>query len=164
MRTILINTAALLVAASTAVCGDPVTAPTSQLTLAGARQIIASAVNEAQRLKSPGGSIAVVDAGGHLVALERLDHSFTASPGIAIGKARTAALFQKPTRVFETLINEGRTTMVTLPEFTPLQGGVPIEADGEIVGAVGVSGAASAQQDDAIATFAAQALHAAGKR
>jgi len=70
-------------------------------------------------------------------------------------------LFKKPTRVFEDLVNGGRTTMVTLPDFTPLQGGVPITSGGQVVGAVGVSGASSAQQDEDIANAAAAAFTAA---
>lgn len=139
---------------------DPATLPAPTLSLAGARQVIAAALAEAQRLQAPGGSIAVVDSGGYLIALERLDHTFAASAAIAQGKARTAVLFRKPTRVFEDLVNNGRTAMVALPDFIPLQGGVPIELQGQMVGAVGVSGAASAQQDDDIARVAAQALGA----
>jgi glc operon protein GlcG len=136
--------------------GEPATTSQAVLTLAGAKQVIASALAEADRLKAPGGSIAVVDAGGHLIALERLDNTFAASADIAVGKARTAALFKKPTRVFEDLVNGGRTTMVTLPDFTPLQGGVPLAVGGQVVGAVGVSGAASARQDEDIANAAGQ--------
>ena len=125
------------------------------LTLDGAKTVIAAAVAEAKRVNAPGGVIAVVDDGGNLMALERLDGTFAAGANISIGKARTAAIFKRPTRFFEDIVNKGRTTMVALPDFTPLQGGVPVMVDGQIVGAVGVSGAASAQQDDEIATAAA---------
>ncbi|MGH7358627.1 MAG: GlcG/HbpS family heme-binding protein, partial [Candidatus Rokuibacteriota bacterium] len=64
------------------------------LTLEGARQIIATAIGEARRVKAPGGVIAVVDDGGNLMALERLDGTFAAGANISIGKARTAALFK----------------------------------------------------------------------
>jgi glc operon protein GlcG len=127
------------------------------LTLDGAKQVIAQATAYAKANQAPGGAIAVVDASGLLVSLERLDGTFPAAPNISIGKARTAALFRKPTRDFENLVNKGRITMTTLPDvtpFTPLQGGVPIVIDGVVVGAVGVSGAASAQQDDDIAQAA----------
>jgi glc operon protein GlcG len=127
------------------------------LTLEGAKQVIAAAVADAKRRDAPGGSIAVVDEGGHLIALERLDETFPASAGISIGKARTAAIFRRPTKAFEDIINKGRTAMVTLPDFTPLQGGVPLVVGGEVVGAIGVSGAASAQQDEDIALAAAEA-------
>lgn len=125
------------------------------LTLEG---VIASAVAEAKRLNAPGGVIAVVDEGGNLMALERLDGTFAAGANISIGKARTAALFKRPTKVFEDIIKNGRTSMVALQDFTPLQGGIPIMVNGEIVGAVGVSGAASAQQDEDIATAGANAI------
>jgi glc operon protein GlcG len=100
----------------------------------------------------------VVDEGGNLVAVERLDNTFAAGANISIGKARTAALFKRPTKFFEDVINKGRTAMATLPDFTPLQGGIPIIVDGQVVGAVGVSGAASAQQDEELAIAGANAL------
>lgn len=146
--------AAVLPAAS--LNGSPV------LSLDGARTVVASATRQARILKTTG-AIAVVDTGGNLLALERVDGTFPASAGIAIGKARTAALFQKPTRVFEDAVNKGRTSMVALSGgamegFTPLAGGVPIVTDGKVVGAVGVSGAASAAQDEELALGVAKAL------
>jgi glc operon protein GlcG len=128
------------------------------MTLEGAKKVIAAAVAEAKKLNAPGGAIAVVDEGGNLVAVERLDNTFAAGANISIGKARTAALFKRPTKAFEDIINKGRTAMTTLADFTPLQGGVPIMADGQIVGAIGVSGAASAQQDEELAIAGANAL------
>lgn len=128
------------------------------LTLKGAKKIIAAAVAEAKSKNAPGAAIAVVDDGGNLVAVERLDNTFAAGANISIGKARTAALFKRPTKVFEDIINKGRTTMVALPDFTPLQGGVPIIVDGQIIGGIGVSGAASAQQDEELAIVGANAL------
>lgn len=130
------------------------------LTLAGARLVIAAAMADARARQAPGGVIAVVDDGGNLIALERLDNTFAAGAAVSIGKARTAVLFKRPTRVFEEIIRNGRTPMIALDDFTPLQGGVPIEIDGQIVGAIGVSGAASAQQDDEIAIAGAQAFAA----
>lgn len=128
------------------------------LSIDGARQVIASATAQARMLKAAG-VIAVVDAGGNLMALERLDGTFAAGANVAIGKARTAALFQKPTKFFEDVIAKGRTSMVALNDFTPLQGGVPLAIDGQIVGAVGVSGANSAAQDEELAMAGAHALH-----
>jgi glc operon protein GlcG len=127
------------------------------LTLEGARQIIATAIGEARRVKAPGGVIAIVDDGGNLMALERLDGTFAAGANISIGKARTAAIFKRPTRAFEDIIKNGRTAMVALPDFTPLQGGVPIIVGDEVVGGIGVSGAASAQQDEELALAGAAA-------
>lgn len=130
------------------------------LTLDGAKKVIEAAKAEARRVKAPGGVIAVVDDGGNLMALERLDGTFAAGAQISIGKARTAALFKKPTKAFEDIIKNGRTAMVALPDnlFTPLQGGVPVIVEGQLVGAVGVSGAASAQQDEELALAGASAL------
>jgi glc operon protein GlcG len=121
------------------------------LTLEGAKKVIAAAEAYARQNHAPGGVIAVVDDGGNLIALERLDGTFSAGANIATGKARTAVMFQKPTKVFEDLINKGRTTMVALKDFTPLQGGIPIVVGEQIVGGVGVSGTASSQQDEELA-------------
>ena len=95
--------------------------------------------------------MAVVDDGGNLMALDRLDGTFAAASNIAIGKARTAAQFKKPTRFFEDVIAKGRTAMTALPDFTPLGGGLPLIVDGQVIGAVGVSGAASAKEDEELA-------------
>jgi glc operon protein GlcG len=134
------------------------------LTLDGAKSVAASAIAYARSKQAPGGAIAVVDAGGALVYLERLDGTFLNASDISIGKARTAALFGKPTRVFEDLVNKGRYAMLGVPvvaPFTPLQGGVPIMIGGKVAGAIGVSGAASAAQDDEIASAAAAAFEQA---
>ncbi|MBS1807082.1 MAG: heme-binding protein [Acidobacteria bacterium] len=132
------------------------------LTLDGAKKVIEAAKAEAKRLSAPGGVIAVVDDGGNLMALERLDGTFAAGANISIGKARTSVLFKRPTKAFEDIIKNGRTAMVALPDsfFTPLQGGIPINVDGQIVGGVGVSGAASAQQDEELAIAGAKVLEA----
>src|SRR5216683_3133369 len=123
------------------------TADKKSLTLDGAKRVIA-----------------VVDAGGNLMALERLDGTFAAWANISIGKARTAVLFQKPTKVFEDIINKGRTAMAALPDsfFTPLQGGIPVLLDGQIIGGVGVSGAMSAAQDEQLAIAGADAAKSFG--
>lgn len=133
------------------------------LTLQGAERVIAAAKAEAQRLQAPGGVVAVVDDGGNLMALERLDGTFSAGANISIGKAKTAVMFKKPTRFFEELINssgKGRTVMTALENFTPLIGGIPITVDGQIVGGVGVSGAASADQDEQLAIAGSKAFEA----
>lgn len=127
------------------------------LTLDGARRIIAASLAEAHKVRAPGAVVAIVDDGGNLIALERLDNTFAAGANISIGKARTAALFKRPTKAFEDIIGKGRTSMVALNDFTPLQGGVPIVHDGQILGGVGVSGAASAQQDEQLALAGAEA-------
>ena len=151
-------TAALAFAvAACTFAGDAAVASKKTLTLDGARKVIAGAVAEATK-NNEGAVIAVVDNGGNLMALERIDGTFPAGANISIGKARTAALFQKPTRFFEEIINKGRTAMTALNDFTPLQGGVPILIDGELVGAVGVSGAKSAADDEKVAMAGAAAL------
>jgi glc operon protein GlcG len=126
------------------------------ITLDGAQLVLAAAQAEARR-QNCAGVIAVVDEGGNLVALTRLDGTFPAGAMVSIGKARTAALFRKPTAFFEEVIRNGRTAMTALDDFTPLQGGVPILVDGQVVGAVGVSGASSAMVDEVIASVAATA-------
>jgi glc operon protein GlcG len=131
------------------------------LTLRGAERVIAAAKTEAERLQAPGGVVAVVDDGGNLMALERLDGTFSAGANISIGKAKTAVMFKKPTRFFEELINssgKGRTVMTALENFTPLIGGIPVTVDGQIVGGVGVSGAASADQDEQLAIAGSKAF------
>src|SRR5437667_8470887 len=130
------------------------------LTIDGAKRVIAASVAYAKKNNAPGGVIAVVDEGGNLMALERLDGTFAAGANISIGKARTAVLFKRPTKVFEDIIKNGRTAMVALPDafFTPLQGGIPIEINGQVVGAVGVSGASTAQEDEELAILAATSV------
>src|ERR687892_2300465 len=125
------------------------------LALSDAHRLVTLAIAEATRLNAPGGTIAVADAGGHVVALERLDNTFPASAAVAVEKARTSAVFRKPTRDFENAVKNGRTSLVAVDVMLPLQGGVPLVRAGQVIGAIGVSGAASAQQDDDIATAAA---------
>ncbi len=145
--------AMLLLSAISAITIAQTVTDKKTLTIEGAKKVIAAAVAYAKKNNAPGGVIAVVDDGGNLMALERLDGTFAAGANISIGKARTAVLFKRPTKVFEDIIKNGRTAMVALPDslFTPLQGGIPIVVDGQIVGGVGVSGASSAQQDEELA-------------
>lgn len=133
------------------------------LTLAGASAVLECVVARAQSLHTTG-SIAVVDAGGQLLAFARVDGSFPGSSEVAIGKARTAALFEKPTANFEEIIKNGRTSMLALDHFTPLKGGVPIRFHDMVIGAVGVSGAASADQDEELATLGAATLSSLEKQ
>src|SRR5215217_7819937 len=149
-----------LLVLSAAVFANAQTVEKKALTIDGARKVIAGAVAYAKKNNAPGGVIAVVDDGGNLMALERLDGTFAAGANISIGKARTAVLFKRPTKVFEDIIKNGRTSMVALNDFTPLQGGIPIVVDGDVVGGVGVSGAASAQQDEELAIAGAAAIGA----
>ena len=149
---------ALLLSVADAVAGDDV-ATKHTLTLDGAKKAADAAVAYAKANGAPGSAIAIVDDGGHLLYFGRLDGTFTASPNISIGKAKTAALFKKPTSDFENVINKGRFAMTALPpDFTPLQGGVPIKHGDHVIGAIGVSGAKSAQQDEEVAKAGAAAI------
>ena len=121
-----------------------------KLTLEGAKQVGEAAAKFAKD-NGAGPSIAVVDDGGYLLYFVRPEESFAAGANVSIGKARTSAIFKKPTKDFEDTINKGRFTMTALPDFTPLQGGVPIIHDGQVIGAIGCSGAKSAQQDEEVA-------------
>jgi glc operon protein GlcG len=153
-------TGALLAAASLlgpAASAEGTATDKKVLTLTGARVVGDAAAAEARRLGT-GGAIAVVDDGGHLLYLLRLDNTFAAASNISIAKARSAANFRRPTSVFEDAITKGRTSLVANDELLPLQGGVPVVVDGQVVGAVGVAGAMSAQQDEEIAKVAAAAL------
>ena len=143
---------------SLAIAASAQTSDKKSITLEGARTAIAAAKEYARKNNAPGGVIAVVDDGGNLVALERLDGTFTAGANISIGKAKTAVMFKRPTKFFEDVIKNGRTAMVALPDFTPLQGGVPIMVDGQLIGGVGVSGAMSAAQDEELAIAGAETL------
>ncbi len=148
----------LLIAHAAAAATQPV------LTLTDAQRAMTGALNYARIHNAPGAAVAIVDAGGSIVLLQRLDKTFPSAPNISIGKARTAAGFHKATRDLEKLVNGGRVTMTALPgvtTFTPLQGGVPLTVGDIYIGAVGVSGGASAQQDDEIAQAGADAFSAA---
>jgi glc operon protein GlcG len=126
------------------------------LTLAAARVVIEAAEAEAVR-RGLGVVTVVVDESGTLIQLSRMDAAQGGSVNVGIGKARTAALFRRPSRIFEEQIKNGRIAALALADATPLQGGVPIEVDGRVIGAVGVSGD-SPQVDEEIATAGAAAL------
>ena len=135
--------------------------PTKQvLTLDAAKKI--AAASEAQaRKRGATVVIAVVDDGGYLLVLVRLDDTQVASVDVGIAKARTAAIFRRPSKVFEDQVKNGRVSALALPGAVALQGGVPIIIDGKVVGAIGVSGN-SPQEDVDIAKvgadYAAEAI------
>lgn len=130
------------------------------LNLAAARVALAAAGAEAAK-NGWRVVIAVVDEGGHTIALERLDGTQWSSVDTALGKARAAVGFKRPTRMLEESVNNGRTAFVTVPGgMVLLQGGVPVEIDGQVVGAIGVSGV-KASDDETIATAGANAIKAA---
>ena len=126
------------------------------LSLEAARKVAAAAEAEAKKRKARV-VIAVVDDGGHLILLERLDDTQVASVEVGIGKARTAAIFRRPSAVFEEQIRSGRVAALGLPGATPLQGGIPILNEGKVVGAIGVSGE-TPSEDEEIARIGAGAL------
>ncbi|MDX2191847.1 MAG: heme-binding protein [Gemmatimonadales bacterium] len=117
-----------------------------QVTLEAARRIAEAGEAEA-REQGWHVTIAIVDAAGDLVLLQRDDQANPASVANAEGKARTSARFRRTTKVLEDAIAAGRPVLMTFPGIVPVQGGVPIEVNGQVVGAVGVSGATSAQDE-----------------
>ena len=117
------------------------------LTLDGAKKI--AAVAEA-KAKAEGARvvIAVVDEGGSLLLLERLDDTQVASVNVGIDKARTAAIYRRPSKVFEDQVKNGRVSALALHGAVALQGGVPIIVEGKVIGAIGVSGETPGQDED----------------
>src|ERR1700723_799574 len=109
------------------------------LTLEIARKIVTAAEAEATR-NHLAGVVAVVDDGGWPILIERMDHAaYLASVGLAPGKARTAALFKKPSQALEDAINHGRPAAITARGFIEMQGGLPIVVDGQVIGGIGAS-------------------------
>ena len=116
-----------------------------------ARKAVAAAVAEARKQNLPM-AIAVVDTAGQLVAFERMDNTQTGSIGVAQDKAISAAMFRRPTKVFQDAVAGGGAGLrvLTLRGANAVEGGLPMLADGRIIGAIGVSGG-SAEQDGVIA-------------
>ena len=129
------------------------------LTLDVAKKIAAVAEAEAMRRHATV-VIVVVDDGGYPLVLHRLDDTQVASVDVGIGKARTAAIFRRPSKVFEDQIRSGRVAALALTGATPLQGGLPIVYQGKVIGAVGVSGN-TPQEDEDIARAGADSTLAA---
>ncbi|MEO8038981.1 MAG: heme-binding protein [Betaproteobacteria bacterium] len=126
------------------------------LSLEDARRV-AAAAHVAAETNGWAVVIAVVDDGGHLMFLERMDGCQKASSRIAEAKGRTAILFKRPSKAIEDVVLEGRTVMMGLPGAVPLEGGVPLLKDGVFLGAIGVSGVQSFQ-DGIVARAGAEAL------
>ena len=126
------------------------------LTLEAAKKIAAAAETEARK-NNWNVVIAVVDDGGHLLYLQRIDGTQTGSIDVAIGKARTAAAFKRPTKVFDELAKTRPSITSISPNAVLLEGGVPVVVGGQMVGAVGVSGVTS-QQDAQVAEAGIAAL------
>ncbi len=135
---------------------EPLALDKKVLSLSAARKIVAASEAEA-KARGLGVVIVVVDDAGNLIQLSRMDTAQVASVNVGIGKARTAAIYRRPSRVFEEQIKNGRIAALALADATPLQGGVPVLIDGKVVGAVGVSGD-SPQADEEIAMAGAKAI------
>jgi glc operon protein GlcG len=131
------------------------------ISLGAADRIAAAAEAEAKKRGSTV-VIVVVDDGGYPILLRRLDDTQVASVEVGIGKARTAAIFRRPSKVFEDQVRSGRVAALALPGATPLQGGVPLVFEGKVVGAIGVSGN-TPQEDEEIAMAGAAVAEAALK-
>ncbi|MEE4673372.1 heme-binding protein [Pseudomonas alliivorans] len=121
-------------------------------------QMLIAARNEAQA-NGWAVAIAIVDDGGHLLAFERLDDASAISSYISIEKARTSALGKRESKGYEDMVNDGRTAFLSAPLLTSLEGGVPVIVDGQVIGAVGVSGV-KADQDAQVAKAGIAALNA----
>jgi glc operon protein GlcG len=156
-----VTSAVLLLANVTpAQSAQPNDAPLLQkkvLSLEAARKMMAAAFAEADK-NHWRGVVAIADDGGWLILLERMDHApMTASVELAAGKARSAALFKKPSQDLEESINHGRYAAITALGFIEMQGGLPVVVDGEVVGAIGAS-FATPEQDVQVAKAGMAAL------
>jgi len=152
----LLSLIALAVFAALSVNANAQLADKKVLTLEAAKKIAVAAEAEARK-NNWNVVIAVVDDGGHLVYLQRIDGTQTGSIDVAIGKARTSAAFKRPTKVFDDLAKTRPSITSISPDAVLLEGGVPIMVGGQLVGAVGVSGVTS-QQDAQIAEAGIAAL------
>src|SRR5438034_7324479 len=152
-----------LLLVSAAICGlfaqstPAADLPTKKvLPLEVAKQVAAAAEKHARENKW-NVCIAIVDDGGHLVYFQRMDGTQTGSVLVSQRKAQTAIGFKRPSKTFEEGVAGGRSVLLSLPGATPLEGGIPLVVDGEMIGAIGVSGVTS-QQDGQIAQAGAEAL------
>lgn len=128
------------------------------ITLKAAQKIMAAA--EAEAIKNNWTvAIAIVDAGANLLMFQKLDETQPGGINVAIAKARTAANFKRSTKVLEDALTAGRSGFLAFDGLLPMQGGIPVIAEGKVIGAVGVSGGTSAQDEQvAIAGIAALGL------
>ena len=125
------------------------------LTLEAAKQILAAAQTEARR-NGWTMVICVVDDGAHVICLERMDGTQIASVTVAQDKAATAVRFKRPTKALEEAVAGGRLVVMKLGGATPIEGGLPIVVDGQVIGGIGVSGGTSPQ--DGVAAAAGLAV------
>ncbi|MEO8051441.1 MAG: heme-binding protein [Acidobacteriota bacterium] len=146
----------LLIAAAT--LGAQQLSTKKSLNLAVTKVIVAAAETEATK-NGWAMFIAVIDDGGVLTTVERMDDAQIGSLDVSIGKAQTSLKFKRPSKAFEDVINGGRHSLLGLPGVTPVEGGFPLMADGKVIGAIGVSGGSS-QQDAQVAQAGVAALEA----
>jgi uncharacterized protein GlcG (DUF336 family) len=130
---------------------------TKYITLEDAKKAMAAAEAVARK-NNWNVAIAIVDAGGSLIMFQKIDDTQLGSVNIALGKARTAVHFKRPTKALEEMIVGGRQVFLAVEGITPLQGGLPVMADGKLIGAVGVSGVLSTQ-DEQVAQAAVDVLN-----
>jgi len=127
------------------------------ITLEAAKKM--AAAGEAEALKNGWNvAITIVDANGDLILFQKIDETQPGSIAVSQGKARTSALFKRPTKVMEEMITAGKTAFLAVDGIVPLQGGLPVIAGGKVIGAIGVSGVTSAQ-DEQIASAALAVLN-----
>jgi uncharacterized protein GlcG (DUF336 family) len=129
---------------------------TKYITLELAKKAMAAAEAEAQR-NNWNVAIAILDAGANLILFQKMDDTQLGSVSIAVGKAKTAVNFKRPTKAMEDLVAGGRQVFLAVEGITPLQGGLPVMFEGKLIGAVGVSGVMSSQ-DEQVAQAAVNVL------
>ena len=159
MKKIWLKPAASIAALFTLLSGTALAAELASkkaLTLEVAKQIAAAAETEAVKNKW-NIVIAILDDGGHLIYLQRMDETQIGSIEVATQKARSAVAFKRPTKALEDAVAGGRNVVMKLPGAMPVEGGLPITVDGKVIGAIGVSGVTS-QQDGQIAKAGVDAL------
>jgi glc operon protein GlcG len=127
------------------------------ITLEAAKKMAAAGEAEARK-NGWNVAITIVDASGALILFQKLDETQPGSIAVSQGKARTSAMFKRPTKAMEEMIAGGKTAFLAVEGIVPIQGGLPIVADGKVIGAIGVSGVTSAQ-DEQIAIAAIAALN-----
>jgi glc operon protein GlcG len=159
--------APLLWAGAAGAQAPPAAAPTppptmpygAPINLDDAKKAAAAAVEEVKKIGAPPNAIAIVDHGGFLIYFERMDNTQLGSVEVAIDKARSAALFRRPSKVFEDALAGGGIGLriLALHGAMPIEGGLPLVAGGKIVGAIGASGG-TAQQDGQVAKAGADTI------
>jgi uncharacterized protein GlcG (DUF336 family) len=127
------------------------------ITLEAAKKMVAA--GEAEAVKNGWNvAITIVGANGELILFHKLDETQPGSIAVSQGKARTSAMFKRPTKAMEEMIAGGKTAFLAVEGIIPIQGGLPVIADGKVIGAIGVSGVTSAQ-DEQIAAAALAVLN-----